>query len=74
MRIVTEDQVLAALKAKQGNMTLREFAKKIGVSAAYISDIYRRNREPGKKILAFLGFGKESSRHTTYFELNGAKR
>lgn len=33
------------------NMTLRGFAKELGVSAPYISDIEKGNREPNEKKL-----------------------
>jgi len=74
MKILSHDDVLAALRKKQGSLTLRQFAVKLGVSAAYISDVYRKNRQPGRKLLKVLGFEKESIRTTTYFEVNGAKR
>lgn len=74
MKILTHDEVIAALRKRQGSLTLRQFALKLDLSAAYLSDVYRKNREPGKKILKHLGLSKESTRSTIYFEMNGAKR
>lgn len=54
------------LQAKQGDKTLREFASVVGVSAAYLSDLYRGNREPGKKIMKFLGLRKSRVVETSY--------
>jgi lambda repressor-like predicted transcriptional regulator len=49
------DQVIAALKKQQNGESLRTFAKRIGCSAAYLSDVFLGRRSPGKKIAAFLG-------------------
>lgn len=35
--------------------SLRAYARQIGVSAAYLSDVMRGRRAPGRKILAPLG-------------------
>lgn len=74
VKIISHDEVLAALRRKQGHRSLREFAVDLGISAAYLSDVYSKNRQPGKKLLKSLGMAKESVRQITYFELNGAKK
>jgi transcriptional regulator with XRE-family HTH domain len=38
----------------QGERSLRTLAKELKLSAAYVSDVLRGNREPGPKILAPL--------------------
>jgi hypothetical protein len=57
---LTEDDILDIMKAEQGSQSLRVFAAKMGVSAAYISDIYRGRRHPGAKVLDYFGIGKTS--------------
>jgi transcriptional regulator with XRE-family HTH domain len=42
------------LFAKQGGRSLREFSKEVGVSPAYLSDLYAGKRAPGKVILKYL--------------------
>jgi len=61
----TED-VMKMLRDKQGDMSLREFADVVGCSAAYLSDLYRGNREPGNKIMRFLGLRKRRIVESTY--------
>jgi transcriptional regulator with XRE-family HTH domain len=61
----TED-VLRILTSKQGSRSLRDFAQEIGCSAAYLSDIYNGNRQPGPKILTFLGMKKTRVVETSY--------
>lgn len=73
MKIYTHDQVVSLLKKKQGNLTLRQFAPKIGCDFREISCFYN-GRPPCKEILRFLGLAREIEKRFTYFELNGAKR
>jgi hypothetical protein len=47
--------VVEMLKKKQGERSLRQFATDMGISAAYLSDIYKGNRRPGKVVLQNLG-------------------
>lgn len=51
-----KEDVIQRLKEKQkhGNMSLRALAKSANCTAAYISDIYNGNRNPGEKILDYL--------------------
>ena len=74
MKILTQDDVIFALKARQGPLTLRRFAKKLGISAANLSAVYKKKMLPGKRILKALELGKESTRSTIFFELNGKGR
>jgi transcriptional regulator with XRE-family HTH domain len=68
MKIISEDEVLKSLRRKQGHLSLRQFAESMGISAAYLSDVYNKNRQPGKKLLKTLGLCKQSTRTVTYFE------
>ncbi len=54
MKRLSRAAVVALLKEKQGDRTQLEFSKEVGVSPAYISEIYRGTREPGEKILNWL--------------------
>lgn len=58
--------VIKILQAKQGEQSLRQFAGKVGCTAAYLSDLYRGNRQPGKKIMKFLGLKKTRTVETSY--------
>jgi len=64
--IMERTEVITLLRRKQGDRSLREYAKHVGCSAAYLSDLYRGNRDPGKKIMLFLGLTKRRRVETTY--------
>lgn len=51
---MTVAQLVSYLRAKQGNRTAKAFAVELGISAAYLSDVYAGRREPGDKILSRL--------------------
>jgi transcriptional regulator with XRE-family HTH domain len=55
-------RVIRELKARQGQRSLRQFARELGISAAYLSDIYLGRRGPGPKVLRPLGLGKRVDR------------
>lgn len=48
------DGFLKFLKEKQGQQSDRKFAKQLGVSASYLSDVYNRRTVPGESITAPL--------------------
>jgi transcriptional regulator with XRE-family HTH domain len=50
---------ITELKRRQGGRSMAEFAKEIGCSTAYLSDIYKEQRKPGPKILVYLGLTKK---------------
>lgn len=60
----TED-FIRLLQTKQGERSLREFATALGISAAYLSDIYLRNRLPGAKVADAMGYKCTKSRIVT---------
>jgi transcriptional regulator with XRE-family HTH domain len=66
MAKMTDEQVLELIRWTQGDRSLREFAKEIGVSAAYLSDILRGNRSPGEKVLKFFKLKKARTVTVTY--------
>lgn len=47
--------MLLQLQHRQGSLSLRAYAHKLKVSAAYLSDVYNGKRDPGKKLLKPLG-------------------
>jgi hypothetical protein len=49
-----KEDVIKKLREKQGTRSLRTYAKTIGCSAAYLSDVYSDKREPGPKLLDHL--------------------
>lgn len=57
---LTRDDVIALLKAKQGDRTVTAFAEEFGVSTAYMSDVLRGNRSLGPGILGPLGLVAET--------------
>lgn len=59
------EDFLRMMRMKQGERSLREFALSLGVSAAYLSDIYLRNRNPGQKIAKAMGYTLKKTRRVT---------
>ena len=53
-----EKTVIDLLKTMQGAKSQKEFAAEIGISAAYLCDIYRGFRAPGEAVLRKLGLQK----------------
>lgn len=58
---LTREDVLAKLRERQGEKSLRAFAAELGLSAPYLSDVYNGRRDPGPSILGLLGLRKEES-------------
>lgn len=54
------------LKQKQGSQSLRRYAKAIGCSAPYLSDVYLGKRDPGPKLLNHLELEREKTVTVTY--------
>jgi transcriptional regulator with XRE-family HTH domain len=51
----TEDELIQMLKLRQGGLTLTDFAKDIGISQQFLSDLYRGHRTiDSKRVLAYL--------------------
>lgn len=73
MKTLTQEQVVSALRSQQGGRNFREYARLIGISAAYLNDTYKGNRVPGKKVLDFLGIRRERVVTVTYFEAANGK-
>jgi transcriptional regulator with XRE-family HTH domain len=65
---MTRLDVVDLLRERQGKKSLRAFAEKIGVSAAYLSDVYRGNREPGPTVLALLGIERTKTVQIAYMK------
>ncbi len=51
----SKEQVLRILRDKQDGRTQKQLAKEIGCVESYVSDVLKKRREPGPKILAYLG-------------------
>lgn len=49
---------VALLKTRLKRVSLRELARTIGCSVAYLSDVTNGKRDPGPKILRYLGLKK----------------
>ena len=56
------EQVLAIMRTAQGELSDKDFAAELGISPAYLCDIYNGHRQPGSKVLMALGL----ERHITY--------
>ena len=69
MEIIDESEVRKMVRrACKEHGSLRSFAAHLGVSAAFISDIARGNREPSGKVLQYLGLTKDVRRVVIFFK------
>lgn len=57
-KAMTNAQVIALMKKRQGDRTAKEFARELGISGAYLCDIYKSVRAPGESVLSKLGIVK----------------
>lgn len=69
-----KEDVIEKLRQDQGTRSLRTYAKDIGCSAAYISDIYNNRRDPGDLVLKHLGLQAEKVTTVTYTERKWRKQ
>lgn len=63
---MNHNDAIALLKRKQGRRTLSAFARDIGVTVAYLSDVYRGNRQVGPKLLELVRLKKTRRIQVTY--------
>ena len=69
MEIIEEAEVRKMVrKACKELGSLRAFAAHLGVSAAFVSDIARGNREPSGKVLKHFGLSKDVRRVVIFFK------
>lgn len=72
MRTYTQDGVAGLLRRRLEEFkTLKALAKESGISAGYLSAVMS-GKEPGPKVLRFLGLRRERSISVIYFE-NGKR-
>jgi transcriptional regulator with XRE-family HTH domain len=68
---LTRFDVLAQLRIRINIAgSLRQYAKALDVSPAYLSDVMRGNRDPGPKVLAALGFRKCVTPAVIHYEVD----
>lgn len=54
------------LRARRKGRTLKAFSEEIGCTEGYLSLLLNGHREPGAKIMEYLGLKKNEERHVTY--------
>ena len=57
-RVFTERQVVELLRDDRGELTKKQHAEMIGVSAQYLGDVLHGRRSPGPAILDYLKLEK----------------
>ncbi len=63
-----KEDVVKQLQSEQEKqkLSLRQYAKQLNVSAAYLSDVYRGRRDPGPTLLDYLGLERKIVTTVTY--------
>jgi hypothetical protein len=65
-KTLTLEDVIAEMKRRQGKRTNADFARELGVTNAYLGDIYLGRRTPGPAILGPLGLVAEKRSEIVY--------
>jgi transcriptional regulator with XRE-family HTH domain len=58
-KMLNVEQVRGLIRKRQGERSASEFAKELGISPAYLSDVYLGRRDPGDKILSKLSIQRK---------------
>jgi transcriptional regulator with XRE-family HTH domain len=69
VRFVNHEQLVTVLTKAKGELSLRQFAQKIGFSAAYLSDIFNGRRQAGRELLREFGLTKTVTVTVDYHRL-----
>ncbi len=57
---MTKEQIIEVLKSEVQRLgSQKALAAKMGISLPYLSDIIQGRREPGPKVLAYLGLERQ---------------
>ncbi len=68
MAIISEEKVLKKIRSGQGSLSLRDYAKFLGVSVAYLSDVFLGRRAPGPRILEKFNIEKSRKISVIYVQ------
>jgi hypothetical protein len=60
-KATTVDELLEIMRRVQGEKSNTAFAKELGISKQYLTDIYNRRKEPGDTVSAALGFRRTTA-------------
>jgi len=63
-----KEDVVKQLQSEQEKhkLSLRQYARSLNVSPAYLSDVYRGRRDPGPTLLSHLGLERKVVTQVTY--------
>lgn len=59
MKTYTREDVVAAIQKEIDKTSLRQTAKRIGISAGYLSDVLKGNRHVSETMAGAFGFTRE---------------
>lgn len=63
---IEHHELLDIVKSRQGDRSLRAYARSLDLSAAYISDVYRGKRPVGPFLAEAMGYEPVQVTHITY--------
>lgn len=56
---ISHEQFVKLVKSRQGSSSLRVYAKTLGVTAGYLSDVYLGKRDAGPSLAKVMGYERE---------------
>lgn len=59
MKYYRKHEVMIILRRRLGKRKQRDFARELGISEQFLTDVLRGRRDPGDKMLACLGLQRE---------------
>ena len=71
---ITHLDLIKIVQKKQGDLSLRSYAISLGVSAAYLSDVYRGRRDAGPTLLKHFGYRRTKTITVLYFKVQAAAK
>ena len=66
MKTLDRNDVVRLIEKERNGQSLRAFGESVSLSAAYLSDVLRGNREPGPRLLKILKLRKIKTTTTIY--------
>lgn len=74
MRTYTQDEIPGLLRSRMNEESPRRFGERFGLSSQFVYQVLNGKREPGPKLLKFLGLKREKAVTIAYFENGKPKK
>lgn len=66
---LSQAQFINLVKARQGGLTMRAYAKELGITPGYLSDVYLGRRDVGPTLSAALHYKRRKTTRVEFVRL-----